>query len=574
MKGGCNHYLSAREWCCGAHGAGGSVRCGARINNNAVSCFRHHFNYYYRDVNSLLAFCCVPTCNAIYEGSRDETYSPQSSVINAAWSEKNARHTNARMQVGLVETIESIEDRVDLLSQANEKLNTQMTKLLADRDHHCHTVSQVYQNVTALLTTTQHLSSAHNTLDDAVHARVTKELHAYRSQMLEANAIQHDKLGHDIRRVLENFKDELICSTQQNATLVQQLTFRVDAFHERMVRMEEAQKALRDEQATLTNAVRHQLGERLSTLERDLSHKYDTCNRATTELSDRLSKEWVPTLDDVKADVEELVDHATKHRTETTAVMQRIARRVQEQTAELTTLKQESKATHDAVDGRLGGSVQDALTALDRVTQRVNALEGNVSGAQRELTILTRRSDDAATFIAQSTETFKVQTQAAEQKMSHTLQDLLKKQDSDLDKRHKKLVESVHQALAELTKNQDENGVASATLSTVQQEVQSIRETLHHHSIAIDAQRMEGSLEGAFAELKDWLQDLERRMVSKSEVEDMVTSVTSQFHQFKQHTLNAEALLGQRLDAERSARENDLSHQSVQFQKLHGALRR
>ncbi|CUG92061.1 Hypothetical protein, putative [Bodo saltans] len=473
-----------------------------------------------------------------------------------------------------LETIESIEDRVDVLSQSNDTLNRTVAKLLSDRDHHCHTVGQVYQNVTALLTTTQHLSNAQSTLDDTIHARVSKELLSYRSQLLEANSVQFDKLEHQIRRVLENFKDELIGSTHQNAALVRQLTDRVESFHERMVRMEEAQKVLKEEHAAIRQTVNTQVLSKLHYLETDLTVKYESCLKSTTDLSEKLHGEWVPALNEARGDVEELVDHATKHRTEMSTVLQRMARRVQEQTTEIATVKQELKSTHDAVEGKLGGSVQETLTALDRTTQRVHALEGLVSGAQRELTILTRRSDDAATHIAQSTETFKELSRAAEAKLSHSLQDLLKKQESDLDKRHKKLVESVHQALAELTKGQDENGVSAATLATVQQEVQGIRETLHHHSIAIDAQRMEGSLEGAFSEMKDWLQDLERRMVSKSEVEDMVTNVTAQFHQFKQHTLNAEALLGQRLDAERSARENDLSHQSVQFQKLHGALRR
>jgi hypothetical protein len=473
-----------------------------------------------------------------------------------------------------LETIESIEDRVDLMSQSNEKLSRNVATLLADRDHHCHTVGQVYQNVTALLTTTQHLANAQATLDDTIHARVSKELLSYRSQLLEANAVQHDKLEHQIRRVLENFKDELICSTQQNAAVVRQLGDRVEAFHERMVRMEEAQKTLKEEHLAIRQTVGSHIAEKLNYLEKDLTQKYDACHRSATELTEKLQREWVPTLAEVKGDVEELVDHATKHRSEISTALQRISRRVQDQTTEIATVKQDLKATHDTVEVKLGGSVQETLTALDRTTQRVNALEGIVNGAQRELSILTRRSEDAATHIAQSSETLRELSRAAEAKMSHTVQDLLKRQESDLDKRHKKLVESVHQALAELTKNQDTNGVSAATLATLQQEVQGIRETLHHHSIAIDAQRLEGSLEGAFAELKDWLQDLERRMISKSEVEDMVTNVTAQFHQFKQHTMNAEALLGQRLDAERSARETDLSHQSVQFQKLHGALRR
>jgi hypothetical protein len=141
----------------------------------------------------------------------------------------------------------------------------------------------------------------------------------------------------------------------------------------------------------------------------------------------------------------------------------------------------------------------------------------------------------------------------------------IKKLEAEWDKRHRRLVESTHEALSQITSDHSDGAMKYQTLRS---EIQALADTVRTHTALIENHTLDGSVDGALTEVKDWVRELERRVVSRAEVEEALATLTTQVQGLRQSVQSSESTLSQRLDAEKVARERDSAHHRTQLQRL------
>ncbi|RNC50862.1 hypothetical protein TcCL_ESM12079 [Trypanosoma cruzi] len=92
----------------------------------------------------------------------------------------------------------------------------------------------------------------------------------------------------------------------------------------------------------------------------------------------------------------------------------------------------------------------------------------------------------------------------------------------ELSSKHLQLVEDTMEAVEKIVHVSDD---LPRRVSLLQDDIANIHDTLHRHGEILNEQCLQGSLQGAFDEVKDWLQDLESRVLSRGEFDEVLASV-------------------------------------------------
>ncbi|ESS56911.1 hypothetical protein TCDM_12449 [Trypanosoma cruzi Dm28c] len=92
----------------------------------------------------------------------------------------------------------------------------------------------------------------------------------------------------------------------------------------------------------------------------------------------------------------------------------------------------------------------------------------------------------------------------------------------ELSSKHLQIVEDTMEAVEKIAHVSDD---LPRRVSLLQDDIANIHDTLHRHGDILNEQCLQGSLQGAFDEVKDWLQDLERRVLSRGEFDEVLASV-------------------------------------------------
>jgi len=359
----------------------------------------------------------------------------------------------------------------------------------------------------------------------------------------------------------------------------------VSELNRRVVRLEEAQRLVIHEHQLLVDFVRgsgassldsrvHQLDKQQALIDSRVAHLQSTSDTSLGALQQRIQRETEARETLARTAVDDLTEMVHQHQRE----YHQDSKRWQEQLDSLSRkvtadLSSQAHQVRLDTDHKLALHTSEVTSKATQVQETLRDFERQLMNAQTDINVISGKCDSMSQTLSTQLQQHVARFTEGLDSCRIMQSEALKKVEVDLDKRHKKLVESTHQAMSELVKSPEIAG-HSQLLQGLQQDLQQVRETLQLHGVAIDAQRMDGNMETAFTELKDWLQDLERRTMSRSEVEEALSSLSSQLSAFKQHTASIEVLLGKRLDAERAARETDVSHQSIQLQKLQSVLKR
>ena len=145
---------------------------------------------------------------------------------------------------------------------------------------------------------------------------------------------------------------------------------------------------------------------------------------------------------------------------------------------------------------------------------------------------------------------------------SSSLQEMARKLEQEIEKRHRRLVDSTQVAVAESSKGYE---AVAPQIRTLQNEMLNVREQIRLQASQIDAQRNDASFEHAINEMKDWIQDIERKIITRTEVEEAVLQLSSQVASVKHTAQSTEAVLSQKLEVEKSTRESAVSQLASQL---------
>ncbi|RNF15856.1 uncharacterized protein Tco025E_05358 [Trypanosoma conorhini] len=92
----------------------------------------------------------------------------------------------------------------------------------------------------------------------------------------------------------------------------------------------------------------------------------------------------------------------------------------------------------------------------------------------------------------------------------------------ELTGKHQRLVEDTMNALGKMANLAEE---LPRKVFLLQEDVANIHGALDRHGEALNEQCLQGSLQGAFDEVKDWLQDLERRALGRGEFDESMAGI-------------------------------------------------
>ncbi|EKF29025.1 hypothetical protein MOQ_007209 [Trypanosoma cruzi marinkellei] len=92
----------------------------------------------------------------------------------------------------------------------------------------------------------------------------------------------------------------------------------------------------------------------------------------------------------------------------------------------------------------------------------------------------------------------------------------------ELTSKHLQLVEDTMEAVEKIAHVSDD---LPRRVSLLQDDITNIHDTLHRHGEILNEQCLQGSVQGAFDEVKDWLQDLECRVLSRGEFDEVLAGV-------------------------------------------------
>lgn len=492
--------------------------------------------------------------------------------------------TSSAVEAEIFTKLDELEDRLAVVTQSDERKGMQINKLINDQGAHCHNVAQVYQSISQLIQKTDSISDAHRSVEEKLTKKFQSELQHLRDSLTQQQETRADATSQQLRKVLQNFKEELVVSVRDSNAKISSLQSSVEKLHERVARNEEALTSCRDTLQEHGAALRHLNDDTVRTLEKSVAQmevRFVALERTCEDIRGRLDHVAHGDLLKTSESVRELRLMSSQHEQELHSVrasLDTVSALSQRYQVDLESIKE---VLHDRIESqqkemsqRLSQS-QSQISTIEQQVREINVLEKEIRALQNSLQEAKAKQSAEHGALTEKVESVLHTTvdllRQSETMTKSSLAESIRKVESDVERRHRRLIETTQQAITDASK---QNDTTPAVLATIQEEMRFVRDTLHAHSVAIDAHRMEGSLDTAFTELKDWLQDVERRMMSRTEIEDALNNLSSQFQALKHNALSTDALLGQRLDAERAAREHDISHHSTQLQRLQTAMKR
>ena len=213
-------------------------------------------------------------------------------------------------------------------------------------------------------------------------------------------------------------------------------------------------------------------------------------------------------------------------------------------------------------EGGNGGGGGRAL--LDDVRRVLGSYKQEITRVSTQMDVIRRKcewlpEDEVVSGRFLTSEIEKVMGPVIEEHVRsqrRSLEDTVRRMEMEMEKRHKRLVESTHEAIDEVAKG---NETVAPQIRTTQNDVLGMKEQVRQLGHQLETIRRDTTFENAVRELKDWLADIERKLISRTEVEETVLDLRSQVSTLKHSTTATEALLQQKLEVERNARESAFS---------------
>ena len=506
------------------------------------------------------------------------------STTGAAAHQKAAAASYAAVEAEIFGKLDELEDKLAVVTQSDERKGMQINKIINDQGAHCHNVAQVYQSISQLIQKTDSISDAHRTVEEKLTKKMQNELLSLRDSLTQQQTKRADETNQQVRRVLENFKDELVSSVRDTNTKLVTVQSSLEKLHERVARSEEALTSCRETIQEHSASLRHLNEDNVRVLEKTVAQlevRFATLERTCDDLRGRLDHVAHGDLLKTSDAVRELRVSNASHDSDLQsmrATLDTVTSQSQRFALDLDSLKELLHDRFESQQKELSQQLtqsQNHIASIQHEVREIGNLEKEFRTLQSSLRDITTKQSSEHSALSEKVESVLHTTvdllRQSETMTKSSVSESVRKVEADVERRHRRLIETTQQAITDASK---QNDTTPALLATLQEEMRFVRDTLHAHSVAIDAHRMEGNLDSAFTELKDWLQDVERRMMSRTEIEDALTNLSSQFQALKHNALSSDALLGQRLDAERAAREHDISHHSTQLQRLQTAMKR
>jgi chromosome segregation ATPase len=360
--------------------------------------------------------------------------------------------------------------------------------------------------------------------------QLQRELHELRSALKESKAdsvFQVDKLRSELHASVKELRHELHQLVQEHThdtarDVEKRLTGKFN---------ESIQKLAEDTRAS---------DARVSDRVEALNERYDKLVEGFESFGDRMGE--------VQSFVEE-------SGSEWAARAQKIEERVAHVAASVASVRTQAEKEHPTVIQhsedirRLRSAIADVVEANnDAVKASTDRLSSDVSSMRRSFADqIDHARNDAARALDERTTVLSSDIEALQR---------------ELDSRHRRVVESTHHALEQLAAA---GADVPGHVSTLKHELAGVKDSLQMHESAIDRWRIDTT---AVTDLRDWLQDVERRAASKNDLEQVAATLASQLVSLRDAAINTEAILAQKLEAERSAREFEASSLRSQIQRL------
>ena len=440
--------------------------------------------------------------------------------------------------------MEDVDDEVVTLSKLCSLLQQKVQKLDDAQEHGCHHAAETFQHVCNLLSTTSALNEKIKELEGASRASVLSELERHHKEV----RVDQRRFEETVKKLLSNFKNEVTAVSRESESRHGILQKQLDQVQERLTDVVAAQRQFREDHTRLTAAT-DSLDRKLTDLRQETTEGIESLlqqgGEATTQKIDNVAKTLLQRIEGERKSRHELASAVQELNIE----LERIGREVSQCDNSLNqsqTIATDSRREVTQSIARIDSLMATHHAQLQQSTDRITDVEKRTAVNETSVLRLTTSTEALAASKASLEH-----TNSSAQRDVASLQEALKKLEADCDKRHRKLVESTRNALADVAKNTDGTPSVIAALQT---ELSTVRETLHAHHVAIEAQRLDGTLDSAFSEVKDWLQDLERRSMSRTEIEESLLTIQTQLTALRHaaHTADVVSGMNQRLEVERS----------------------
>ncbi|RNF01060.1 hypothetical protein TraAM80_07222 [Trypanosoma rangeli] len=235
------------------------------------------------------------------------------------------------------------------------------------------------------------------------------------------------------------------------------------------------------------------------------------------EMLQRMS--FTTTQDDLERLRTTVTQQLHSQQADVTAVTQRCTRSVDER---FTTQETHYREEHGRIQREMRQSIEEV----------VHRLQGQLDNLCGELKTHASAVDVITSNLEEQTrgEVHEILTAHAA-KTCEQVQDVHR----ELTGKHLQLVADTMNALGKMANLADE---LPLKVFLLQEDVVKIRDTLHSQGELLNEQCLQGSLQGAFDEVKDWLQDLERRLLGRGEFDETMAGIDKKLAALKREFIS------------------------------------
>ncbi|KEG09162.1 hypothetical protein DQ04_05701050 [Trypanosoma grayi] len=371
------------------------------------------------------------------------------------------------------EQLEELQDAVTSLRQRQEQQTAQWQVVSAEQRQHCSDLASMYQQLQELL------DKAWEGDGTVLERRCNGKTATSTAAAAAAAALpHHDALKSEVRDLLLNFKQHI----ERHTTSTNQ-------------RLDGMQRGIESIQSTLQGA-----SSRLTQVEERLT-QFEQQQR---QLQQRVS--CTPSFENIEELRETLTQRLQSMQEDSVSALQRSSRSVDEKLAKHETKRREEQET---LHRETLQSIEEAARELQGELESVRrGLETHVVATDAKTRALEER---ARRHIEETLKSHVARTCAQIQEVQ-----------SELSGKHVQLVEDTMEAVERIAQVAD--GLPRK-VALLQEDAADIRENLQRHGEVLNEQCLQGSLQGAFDEVKDWLQDLEQRALSRGEFDEALVGV-------------------------------------------------
>ncbi|ORC81682.1 uncharacterized protein TM35_001091050 [Trypanosoma theileri] len=378
-------------------------------------------------------------------------------------------------QRDVLERLDEVQDALALLRQRQEHQATQWQAVSAEQRQHCSDLASMYQQLQELVAGGWVGGGDDNVRMPRCSAALASAAEGTATAPITA---MHDALSTELRDVLLNFRQYI----ERHMETTKQ-------------RLDDMQKSIDRIEGTVEGN-RHrftQQEERIAQLEQQ-----------QRQLQQRLSS--TPLLEDVQQLQRTLGEQLRSMQEGLTAAMQRQSDGINERLA-----------SHEAqCCGEQNALRRETLQSIDKTVEEL----------RKELDVVRREveAQTAHTSASLRVSEEQIRCHVEETLKSHVTQtcEQIHGVHSELSGKHLELVEDTMEAVEKIAQVAD--GLPGK-VALLQEDVASVRETLRRHGEVLNEQCLQGSLQGAFDEVKDWLLDLERRVPTRGELDEVMAGV-------------------------------------------------